>query len=54
MDRILRASWNPARMKQIKVAYEARYGKSLEKRVRKELSSGEYLDLLVLLIAKGV
>ncbi|KAF9031792.1 Annexin [Hymenopellis radicata] len=51
--RILRASWSPIRMQQIKFAYEKRYGKPLEKRMREVSKPGPYLTMMLALLAKG-
>jgi len=50
--RVVRASWNPARIKAIKDAFLQRYNKTLEKRVQKE-TSGSYKTILTELINKA-
>ncbi|KXN84969.1 Annexin A7 [Leucoagaricus sp. SymC.cos] len=50
--RIVRASWNLARMKAIKECYRLRYGQELEKRVKGE-TSGNYKTIMTQLVAKA-
>ncbi len=40
-------------MQQIKYAYEKRYGKPLEKRMREVSKPGPYLTMMLALLAKG-
>jgi len=50
--RVVRASWNPTRMKGIRDAFLQRYGKTMERRVQKE-TSGSYKTILTELINRG-
>ncbi|KAF8799887.1 Annexin [Phlegmacium glaucopus] len=47
--RLVRAHWDPNRLEAIKSAYQRRYGKSLESRVKGE-TSGDYQKLLVAIV----
>lgn len=47
--RLVRAHWDALRMEAVKDAYQRRYKKSLESRVKGE-TSGLYRDLLVALV----
>lgn len=47
--RLTRAHWDPQRMDAVKDAYQRRYKKPLENRVKGE-TSGVYRDLLVALV----
>jgi len=47
--RLVRAHWDSNRLKEVKDAYQRRYGKQLESRVKGE-TSGPYRDLLIAIV----
>lgn len=51
--RIVRFHWDPAKMRQVRTAYQRKYGKDLAKRIKGE-TSGDYERLLLACIGESI